>query len=149
MSDKGYGAVLLWSNVLTGQVVEVVSFVLIASAAGPLKRVAARQLTGGLARICHFPAGQPCPTSRGSATLGFSPSLFNQNTWKGHSICFSPCTNLTDVTINSLFLCGSPGSPHPRVGHEAGCSGQWEHLDTGNTDSPQQARSNPSQPLFL
>lgn len=66
--------------------------------------------------------------------------LFNQNTWKGHSVCFSPHISLTDVMIKFAFPMCSPKLSAVANGNS------WTQ---GRPRDPKERRATPSRPLFL
>lgn len=107
MSGRGAEAVLLWVDVLTGQVVSFSLIVCCAPTEGS-GREAINRKAGSELSLLQLASLISLPEV--AATLGFAPFLFNQSTWKGHSVGFSHCTNLTDVTIKFALPLWSPKS---------------------------------------
>lgn len=108
----------------------------------PTGGVAVRQLTGGLTGSCHF-SSWPAWSHFQRQFLhlwALHLFLFNQNTWKGHSVCFSPCISLTDAMIKFALPMWAPKLTAVASGNS------W--TQERPTDSKER-RATPSRPLFL
>lgn len=138
---------------MTGQALGVVSFSLIVSAVLPLRGVAVRQLTGGLARelslfqlasLVSLPEAAAARTHLWALRL----FLFNQNTWKGRSVCFSPRISLTDVMIKFALPMWPPKLTAVASGNSwtQASGNSWTQ---GRPTDPKESRASPFWPLFL
>lgn len=74
--------------------------------------------------------------------------LFNQNTWKGRSVCFSPRISLTDVMIKFALPMWPPKLTAVASGNSwtQASGNSWTQ---GRPTDPKESRASPSWPLFL